>query len=167
MAPMCLEQLRYAGVFEAVAIRKQGFPFRYLHNDFYMRFRCIHEPKWLPINPPNGDYLSGCKKIIQSVSKDPMAAAVKDCQIGHTMVLYKSKQSAALELKRAIVAEKCATKMEAAYRGYRSRKLIKELSKHVQPLLAAIRSRDRSTITTALTNASSLWFKMKLVYDAE
>jgi len=36
-APMCLEQLRYAGVFEAVSIRKQGFPFRFTHEDFYKR----------------------------------------------------------------------------------------------------------------------------------
>lgn len=27
----CLDQLKYAGVFEAVKIRQQGFPFRFLH----------------------------------------------------------------------------------------------------------------------------------------
>ena len=31
----CLQQLRFAGVFEAVSIRKQGFPFRDKHSEFY------------------------------------------------------------------------------------------------------------------------------------
>ncbi len=32
-----LQQLRFAGVFEAVAIRKQGFPFRETHDAFYKK----------------------------------------------------------------------------------------------------------------------------------
>ena len=43
-APMCLEQLRYAGVFEAVSIRKQGYPFRFTHEDFYKRL-VYHQTK--------------------------------------------------------------------------------------------------------------------------
>ena len=38
---MCIEQLTYAGVFEAVKIRKSGFPFRYTHGRFASRYRCI------------------------------------------------------------------------------------------------------------------------------
>ena len=38
---MCLDQLRYSGVFEAVSIRKQGFPFRYTHEDFFKRYRLM------------------------------------------------------------------------------------------------------------------------------
>ena len=30
-AHICLQQLRYAGVFEAIKIRQQGFPFRWTH----------------------------------------------------------------------------------------------------------------------------------------
>jgi myosin-7 len=33
----CYEQLTYSGVFEAVAIRKKGFPFRLKHDDFVAR----------------------------------------------------------------------------------------------------------------------------------
>jgi myosin heavy subunit len=40
-APICLQQLRYAGVFEAVKIRQQGFPFRWSYEHFYKRYRCI------------------------------------------------------------------------------------------------------------------------------
>jgi hypothetical protein len=35
----CLDQLKYAGVFEAVKIRQQGFPFRWSHEVFFKRYR--------------------------------------------------------------------------------------------------------------------------------
>ena len=36
---ICLDQLRYSGVFEAVKIRKTGYPFRYSQQAFANRFR--------------------------------------------------------------------------------------------------------------------------------
>ena len=36
-----LAQLRFAGVFEAVAIRKQGYPFRFSFPDFVRRYKCV------------------------------------------------------------------------------------------------------------------------------
>jgi hypothetical protein len=36
---LCLLQLRYAGVFDAVTIRQQGFPFRWPHEVFFKRYR--------------------------------------------------------------------------------------------------------------------------------
>ncbi len=35
---MSLQQLRYAGVFEAVRIRQTGYPFRYSHENFLKRY---------------------------------------------------------------------------------------------------------------------------------
>ena len=37
----CYEQLTYSGVFEAVSIRKQGFPFRLRHEEFSRRYAVI------------------------------------------------------------------------------------------------------------------------------
>jgi myosin heavy subunit len=37
----CLEQLQCAGVFEAVTIRKSGFPFRYTFERFVERYKCV------------------------------------------------------------------------------------------------------------------------------
>ena len=41
VAPLCIEQLRNAGVFEAVAIRKGGFPFRKTHEEFAEHYSCV------------------------------------------------------------------------------------------------------------------------------
>ena len=40
----CVEQLRYSGVFEAVNIRKTGYPFRYTHRQFCYRY-FVHQPE--------------------------------------------------------------------------------------------------------------------------
>ena len=36
-----MEQLKYSGIFEAVTIRKSGYPFRYSHELFWKRFKCL------------------------------------------------------------------------------------------------------------------------------
>lgn len=46
--PLVLLQLTYSGVFEAITIRKQGFPFRYTHEQFRKRFKCIMPKKTWP-----------------------------------------------------------------------------------------------------------------------
>ena len=38
---LAVEQLTYAGVFEAVTIRKKGFPFRCTHAQFAAKYRWI------------------------------------------------------------------------------------------------------------------------------
>ena len=42
----CYEQLTYSGVFEAVAIRKQGFPFRLSHSEFVSDTRNLQKEKF-------------------------------------------------------------------------------------------------------------------------
>ena len=162
-APMCLEQLRYAGVFEAVSIRKQGFPFRFTHEDFYKRFRPICHP--MPPRITCG-FSSGCRQILKEVSKKPMAKVVENCKVGQTMILYRSKESAALELLRAIVAERMAALIQGCIRGYRSRLLIQELRKHVPILRGAIASRTEDALKNAIEGASGIWFEIKLLKDA-
>jgi myosin heavy subunit len=56
-APLCLQQLRFAGVFEAVAIRKLGFPFRHTHEHFFSYFKCLcptDHAKWQAVRRGGG-----------------------------------------------------------------------------------------------------------------
>ena len=112
----------------AVSIRKQGYPFRFTHEDFYKRYLCITKPKLPRLT---SGFSQGCRDILKQVAQRPMAKCVSQCKIGSTMILYRSKESAALELLRAIVAEKCAALVQGGFRGFRSRLLIKELRIHV------------------------------------
>jgi len=60
---MVYEQLTYSGVFEAVAIRKQGYPFRLTHKIFLERYRCILKN---PDQKFNSDK-QGCDAIIKEM----------------------------------------------------------------------------------------------------
>ena len=55
----CFEQLTYSGVFEAVAIRKKGFPFRLSHEEFATRYGVLVE------GLTGGSHKKTCKEIIK------------------------------------------------------------------------------------------------------
>jgi myosin heavy subunit len=59
---MCYDQLMYSGVFEAVAIRKQGFPFRLKHSEFAERYAPILSEK-----PRKGQVSSITSHVLGSV----------------------------------------------------------------------------------------------------
>ena len=41
-APLCLEQLRYSGLFEAIRIRRAGYSYRVPHEQFAKLFAIIY-----------------------------------------------------------------------------------------------------------------------------
>lgn len=86
---MCYEQLMYSGVFEAVAIRKQGFPFRMKHDAFAQRYGILVGG--------GGSGKGGCEKVI-----DGMKLKRENVQMGSTMVLYRAEEHKKLELDRSI-----------------------------------------------------------------
>jgi myosin-5 len=91
---MVLQQLQYSGVFEAVQIRKSGFPFRYTHSDFRKRYQCVlgagNRRTW-----PNDK--QACLDLIAEMKQD-----VKQVQIGVTRVLYRAEQHQNMELIRNV-----------------------------------------------------------------
>ncbi|CEO99091.1 hypothetical protein PBRA_007205 [Plasmodiophora brassicae] len=87
----CYEQLLFSGVFEAVQIRKKGFPFRQKHADFLNRYRVIF---------PDRSYAS-CEALLRDLN---LPAA--NVRLGRTMVLYRSDEFKKLELQRSITVRK-------------------------------------------------------------
>lgn len=78
---MCLQQLTYSGVFEAITIRKQGFPFRFTHLEFVKRFKCLTPKKTYP------NAKEGCVELIKLMGQD-----LNLVQMGVTKVLYRAPQ---------------------------------------------------------------------------
>lgn len=69
---MALEQLRYAGVFEAVAIRKEGFPFRFPFLSFVRRYKCVlsmHGGRWEGLATPDSDPMGQCQEILAATGQ--------------------------------------------------------------------------------------------------
>jgi hypothetical protein len=89
---MSLEQLTYSGVLEAVAIRKQGYPFRLTHAVFAEHYKCL-----LPDGKKTANPLAACKEIMQI-----MKLTSNNVQYGNSQVLYRADEYKALELQRSI-----------------------------------------------------------------
>ena len=67
-------------MFEAVAIRKKGFPFRLKHQDFVDRYeKCLKKEDI----SKGGDLQSRSKNIAKCMKLD-----MKNFQVGRTLVLY-------------------------------------------------------------------------------
>ena len=85
---MTIEQLTYAGVFEAVKIRKMGYPFRLEHHEFAATYRWIARKAngWAPIQAhPQAAPAQYVAAVLASVHQD-----FSKVHIGRTLCLYRA-----------------------------------------------------------------------------
>mmetsp|Transcript_42341 Transcript_42341/g.67881 ORF Transcript_42341/g.67881 Transcript_42341/m.67881 type:complete len:1247 (-) Transcript_42341:4136-7876(-) len=115
---MCTDQLRYSGVFEAVEIRKQGFPFRLTYAQFACRYSCINRGHRYSAR----DHEGVCKEILATSKQD-----FSEVQFGKTMVLYRAKEYKILKLLRNLALEEIIPKCQTTMRGH----LVKEFKRRV------------------------------------
>jgi len=145
---MVLQQLQYSGVFEAVQIRKQGYPFRYKHMDFWRRYRCVFGLKY--------KWSKDVKKNVEVVlDKLKMKGQV---QIGKSRVLYRAPQHRTMELRRNLYVDKAVRFLQRVYRGYRARKLKNDLLKVRPGLRKALKTRTLAAVDEALVICDTLEF---------
>jgi len=126
-APMVLEQLRYSGVFEAVTIRKSGYPFRHRLDQFVGWYKCLLlDPSDLrhfrmrPFTSP--DLKERVAQILAATGQD-----FSGVQYGHTMVLYRAKEHRTLELLRNLTLEQVVPFLQRTLRGGLARELKRRL----------------------------------------
>ena len=114
-SPICIDQLRNSGVFEAVAIRKSGFPFRLTHKQFASRYRCAllrKDMTWNKISSKPPMYRAMCEDLLKI-----MPFETSSIEIGKTMVLYKAGSHRLLELRRFLALDKLAPICQSVMRG--------------------------------------------------
>jgi len=148
--PMVLEQLTYSGVFEAIQIRKSGYPFRYRHLDFCKKYRAINP--LLNLSSPKAAALEYIKI---------MGLLSSGIQIGKTRVLYKVEDHKALEVKRYLALDKLAVKIQKIWRGYAARKKIIEWRKYRNLIDATSTSRDIDEINRVLDQVSHITLPLR------
>ena len=136
---LAVEQLTYAGVFEAVTIRKKGYPFRCTHAQFAAKYRWITRKAdgWAPINVnPNGAPKDYCVAVLGSVVQDFSAV-----QVGVTLMLYRADEHRVLELLKNLALGRVFQHMQASFRakmGRVYRKLLRQAKQALGGALAAI-----------------------------
>lgn len=146
-----LEQLRYSGVFEAVRIRKQGFPFRYVYGRFVERYKCVllKGTKWTPLYGRTAK--DQTKEILDGTGQD-----FSQVKFGATMALYRSDQHRLLELLRALALERVCAMIQAIARGFMARRFYAKVRAVKPRVEKAVRARDVQQIDEALAQYSKL-----------
>jgi myosin heavy subunit len=146
---LTLEQLRYSGVFEAVRIRKQGYPFRYTYERFVDRYKCLllQDAKWVPLKAKQPR--DKVAEILDYTGQD-----FSEIKMGATMALYRAEQHRLLELLRALALEKVCAMIQAIGRGYIARVYCRKIRAVVPRLEKASESRDGDQIDKALADYS-------------
>ncbi|KAJ1454313.1 P-loop containing nucleoside triphosphate hydrolase protein [Pelagophyceae sp. CCMP2097] len=140
-----LEQLKCAGVFEAVKIRKQGFPFRFEYDRFVVRYKSIMSTNasWEPFK--SSDARGQCEEIIKASRQ-----TFERLQRGRTMLLFRADEYRVLELCRALAADRVSAKIQAIGRGKLTRRYLGLITAVRPQLAAAVASRDAGMLEQAL-----------------
>ena len=164
---LTLEQLRYSGLFEAVAIRKCGYPFRMTHKEFNVRFRLIvpiAAQAQLGFDVGGADaarqtseklsqMLPDVSPLYAEAAKQRGANLVKNMRIGKTRIFYRAAESRALEgarEKRLIPLLQLAQRMS---RGAVARRVRRALAELRRALNAAVAAKILEPLEAALAEA--------------
>lgn len=119
--PLALRQLRYAGLFEAIKIRKSGFEYRSPKKLFAEKYQYLVDeiPAQLKKNILSID--DACKKILSYVIK--IGALTEDtCFVGTTRVFIKTNNEVVIiDAMRAERTWIFALKIQKLLRGYNTR----------------------------------------------
>eukprot|EP00002_Diphylleia_rotans_P017738 TRINITY_DN343_c0_g2_i4.p1 TRINITY_DN343_c0_g2~~TRINITY_DN343_c0_g2_i4.p1 ORF type:complete len:1713 (-),score=401.63 TRINITY_DN343_c0_g2_i4:3715-8853(-) len=122
-----LRQLRYAGMMEAVRIRRLGYPVRRLPLEFSQRYRVLSP------SAAGTTYADKCKSILSAVNL-PAAS----WQLGATKVFLRDATYQQLEKMRIDKIKESVVRVQNIWRAYKDRKKFKAVrraAKLIQPIV--------------------------------
>jgi myosin heavy subunit len=146
---MVLRQMQYAGLFEAIRIRKSGFPFRKEFREFAVRYRVLLDSRDAAQLNSSKDYKKHCDFILTHVAE----LTASEWQLGKTKVFMRSSQRIILDQLRDKALTKKTIVIQAFARQIKAKKLFKlykERQQQAQNLLAT--SRDVKIISEFLVD---------------
>eukprot|EP00929_Paragymnodinium_shiwhaense_P020151 TRINITY_DN13523_c0_g3_i1.p1 TRINITY_DN13523_c0_g3~~TRINITY_DN13523_c0_g3_i1.p1 ORF type:complete len:1730 (+),score=492.31 TRINITY_DN13523_c0_g3_i1:75-5192(+) len=137
-SPLVMEQLRLTGVMETVNIRKAGFLMRPSCQEFLQRFLIflpVAERKrilkgsgsskdWYPAQGTDLKQATG--ELMEELPKFFKGNFSQGVALGKTKVFMKGDFYRSLEMARTDALQPIAVKMQAMWRGYRTRIVVKE-----------------------------------------
>eukprot|EP00941_MAST-03F_sp_MAST-3F-sp1_P004877 g4877.t1 len=164
-ATAVIEQLRYAGVFEAVHIRKSGYPFRLTHKQFAARYRCTllrSDGRWQPLRARAPNYQEVCEELLKTMQAD-----VDEVAVGQTMILYRAKEHRLMELLRHLALSRIVPTCQRVMRGYLAREVRRRLVKAEHQLLIALSKETISALESAIEKSTELIGSLINFFDVE
>ena len=130
-AKLVLEQLRYSGILDAVKIRKEGYPFRPSHNEFWKRYWPLaphfHETVKADGSMDDSELCMTLLIQLQDLKHHKGDAVFQMFEHGLTRIFYRSEQHDLLESLRKDKRFHFATVAQRFTRGHMSRRRYKQL----------------------------------------
>ncbi|KAK3261511.1 hypothetical protein CYMTET_29594 [Cymbomonas tetramitiformis] len=177
---MVLEQLQYSGVFEAVAIRRSGYPFRYKHGDFVRQYSkamamlggvdpssaegsAVITSSQAAIRRMNSFKFKGSTPEEQ-VTESLAAASLDSSQfkMGQSMVLFQAEQHRSMDLLRTLSLMPIACVLQAGVRGWMDRCLVRAIREARTRLVRALTVKSNLELTAAaLDHAGTLLYELR------
>ena len=120
--PLCLEQLKYAGLFEAIRIRKAGYGYRVPHSTFARRFAILGNNLLQLYHKGKLKDHEVCKRALEAATDSGFVRRER-WRLGRTKVFLKDEMTKAdLEEFRESKCHRKATKIAATFRMFKVRK---------------------------------------------
>jgi len=121
---MVVDQLRCAGVIEAIKVCRAGFPARMPLKEFIQRFRILR-PKGKSL--PKDDLREACNIMVAEVLPPAGADGKKQFEIGKTRMYFKQGVLEKLEEKRSFHRQQAASMITRCVRGFQARQHFKNV----------------------------------------
>jgi len=172
---MILRQMRYAGLFEAIRIRRAGYPFRVAHEEFALRYRiCLKggDLKTLISMDAKKDYKEQAHYVLKKLQepsneREPtLFLEKKEFAVGLTKVLMRNSQRIILTKLRDAALTVMVLKIQAYTRGNQARTFYKKLKAFAQVLQKSIAARVIEDLKKVLVDAEEGGFQLFMLRRA-
>eukprot|EP00397_Hematodinium_sp_SG-2012_P002668 GEMP01002676.1.p1 GENE.GEMP01002676.1~~GEMP01002676.1.p1 ORF type:complete len:1183 (+),score=272.76 GEMP01002676.1:35-3583(+) len=125
--PDVVEQMRYQGVLQAIAVARAGYPVRWLHKDCWTRLCCLLDPaSRARLQRMSSNPKSQCTRLLEkltvSLSLPASGASNLRWAVGKTRVFLKQAPYEILEAARRKWRRRCAIMVQSQWRRYLARK---------------------------------------------
>ncbi|GMH48612.1 hypothetical protein TrVE_jg14477 [Triparma verrucosa] len=122
---LCLDQLKYAGLFEAIRIRKAGYSYRIPHDGFARRFAITGNNQLLKLYiHKKMKPMDVCRRILENATEQGVIAR-KNWEVGKSRVFLKgASDKADMEEFRESKCHDMATKIASVLRMFMVRKKV-------------------------------------------
>lgn len=147
---LCLDQLKYAGLFEAIRIRKAGFSYRAPHDIFARRYGILKDGLVKLLKYKKVTELDACQRALEEATQ---AGAIprENWEVGKTKVFLKDSQDKAdLEKFRNTKIQHLAVKIQSIFRMFIVRRRVFKDRFELQRRLAAKKAKAEKEVKGAV-----------------
>jgi myosin heavy subunit len=146
---MVLKQMKYAGLFEAIRVRAQGFSYRKPHEQFFNRYKIILTKDQRKRGHEMKDGTKKCKMILDDMKE----LEHKDIQIGKTKVFFRSNVLNQLETARERGLMQFTVMMQSVARGIIAKKIYRRMKEVLDKVRKTLNSDDVKQMEETLAYA--------------